>query len=393
MKFFLKYATNIPLQLLFCLIFSLVFGNQLSLSAVTFFVTISTFIKDALMWFLPLLIFSYMAAALGSYAQRGWMLVALALVGMVLSNALCVLTGYGLSALFLDFVIGGKDQLQTLSVGGTINPFWVIPFKPWFAPDTTMLVGAITGLLLGFYPSAPILNFVYKLRDISTLVFKKVFIPVISFYVLGFLLKTAYEDALIPLVKNYTLVFAFTMSALLAYLSLIYLVASKGNMHKAKQKIINMWPAILTGFSTISSAATMPFTITATEKNTSSRNFADFIIPTTVNAHLIGDGIAISITALALIMLSGGKYPDFFTFLTFTMYYCMAKFSCAGVPGGGVIVLVPVFQKYLDMSPALASLLTTIYILQDPILTAANVAGNGGFAIICQRIARKLKII
>jgi Na+/H+-dicarboxylate symporter len=150
-----------------------------------------------------------------------------------------------------------------------------------------------------------------------------------------------------------------------------------------------MIPAGITGFSTMSSAATMPVTLEATEKNTGDEQFADLVIPTTVNIHLIGDALAIPIMALAVLSLSGLPLPSIENYLLFTFYFCLAKFSVAGIPGGGIFVMLPIMQKYLGLTPEMSTLMTTIYIVQDPIFTGANVMGNGAFALIVRKITRR----
>jgi Na+/H+-dicarboxylate symporter len=100
---------------------------------------------------------------------------------------------------------------------------------------------------------------------------------------------------------------------------------------------------------------------------------------------MIGDSLSIPLSALCLLMMSGQPIPDISTYLSFVFYYCLAKFSAAGIPGGGVIVILPVVQAHLGLNETMTSLLATIYILKDPILTAANVMGNGAFALLSRK--------
>ena len=388
-----KIFNNIPLQLFLCLVFALTIGELLPITYVEYSYTISSVIKDLLMHFLPLLVFSYIASALGAFKARGLALIVVVLICICLSNAITVIAGYGLSCLVLPLIIE-PDALQVIKNSTvTINNLWQLPIKPFIPTDKTMLVGALLGVFLGFYPVQAISTAILKLRDFSTNAFRKVFIPLLPLFILGFLLKIAKEDALWPLIQQYTGVFVFTCVAIVFYLTVLYFIAAKGNIAEFKIYLKQMLPAGITGFSTVSSAATMPVTIDATERNLKDRNYADFVIPSTVNVHLIGDGIGISITAIALMIINGSGIPDFGHYLIFVLYYCIAKFSCAAVPGGGVLVLIPVFQSYLGMSNETASLLASIYILQDPIITSANVMGNGAFAIITHRIAKFAKIL
>jgi Na+/H+-dicarboxylate symporter len=356
--------------------------------------TASNVIKDLLMHFLPLLVFSYIAVALGAFRSKGLLFVGFIIVCTCISNALTVLCGYTFGSQVLPFLITPLQKADLISTTAkTVHSLWQLPLRPFIPTDKTMLLGAAVGLFLGIFPIESISKAILRLRHFSTVIFKKGLIPLLPVYVLGFLLKIAKEDALWPLVERYTGVFVFTCSMLLVYIFVMYIIAAQGRWHITKAYLKEMLPAGITGFSTVSSAATMPVTIAATERNVGDANYADFCVPATVNVHLVGDGISISITALALMLMHGDGIPAIGTYMVFVFFYCLAKFSCAGVPGGGVLVLIPVFQQYLGMSPEVAGLLASIYILQDPILTAANVMGNGAFAIITHKLAKKVELL
>jgi Na+/H+-dicarboxylate symporter len=210
--------------------------------------------------------------------------------------------------------------------------------------------------------------------------------------VFGFLLKMQKENVLENLFTNYTKVFVLIFFLVIFYIMLFYLLSANFNLKKALEYFKEMLPAGITAFSTMSSVATMPVTLNATEKNISSKKMANLIVPTTVNVHLMADGLSISITALALMIMGNQGIPEISSYIWFVVYYCIAKFSCAGVPGGGVIVLIPVFQEHLHMNLEIATLLTTIYILQDSFLTCGNVMGNGAFAIFANKFLKKIKL-
>jgi Na+/H+-dicarboxylate symporter len=138
----------------------------------------------------------------------------------------------------------------------------------------------------------------------------------------------------------------------------------------------------------------MPMTLVATEKNINDQSgYADFVIPATVNNHMTADGLNISLTALFLVCMIGHPFPQFIDYLPFVLYYSVAKFSCAAIPGGGVLVILPVVQNYLNVPAEMTALLATLYILQDPIMTSGNVMANGAFAILTHRFLRKFKVI
>jgi Na+/H+-dicarboxylate symporter len=110
-----------------------------------------------------------------------------------------------------------------------------------------------------------------------------------------------------------------------------------------------------------------------------------------VNVHLIGDCFAIPIFAFAVLKNFGMADPSFLTYLVFAGYFVMAKFSVAAIPGGGIIVMLPILESTLGFNAEMMSLITALYILFDPVITSANVFGNGGFASLMGKIYAKYK--
>jgi Na+/H+-dicarboxylate symporter len=54
--------------------------------------------------------------------------------------------------------------------------------------------------------------------------------------------------------------------------------------------------------------------------------------------------------------------------------------------------MLPILESTLGFEADMLSLITALYILFDPIITSANVLGNGGFALVVDRIASFFKL-
>ena len=78
--------------------------------------------------------------------------------------------------------------------------------------------------------------------------------------------------------------------------------------------------------------------------------------------------------------------PSLVNYLIFTFYFVLAKFSVAAVPGGGIIVMLPILESYMGFDTEMMALITALYILFDPVITCANVFGNGVFAKMIDNI-------
>ena len=89
------------------------------------------------------------------------------------------------------------------------------------------------------------------------------------------------------------------------------------------------------------------------------------------------------LTKAALFKLKETLLLNYFMFV---VYFVIAKFSVAGIPGGGIIVMLPILESYLGFNSEMMSLITALYILFDPINTCINVLGNGAFAKMIDNI-------
>jgi Na+/H+-dicarboxylate symporter len=188
------------------------------------------------------------------------------------------------------------------------------------------------------------------------------------------------------IIKDYTLILAIIALALFGYILLAYFLLSNGRAGEFLQSLKNMLPAAVSGFSTMSSAASMPLTIIGAENNAKNKDLVGSVIPATVNIHLIGDCFAIPIFAYAVLKNYGMPDPTLMSYLIFTCYFVLAKFSVAAIPGGGIIVMLPILEAYLGFNADMMSLITALYILFDPVITCANVLGNGAFAKLMDRV-------
>ncbi len=188
------------------------------------------------------------------------------------------------------------------------------------------------------------------------------------------------------LVKDYTLIFSTILLAQFCYILLIYFCVNNFNIKKLCISLQNMLPAAISGFSTMSSAASMPLTIVGAENNAKFKDLAHSIIPATVNIHLVGDCFTTPILAYAVIRSYSMPEPLLLNYFMFVVYFVIAKFSVAGIPGGGIIVMLPILESYLGFNSEMMSLITALYILFDPINTCINVLGNGAFAKMIDNI-------
>lgn len=372
---------NMPLILLMVITTILLVNPWLPLHVKQSLYAVSLTIKSVIIFLLPIIIFSLLFKTAVGLAGRATSVIALILV--------CVCCSNFISTMLSHFVGSALYHLNLAIVlpktSTSLMPAWQWQLSQWIPNDKAMLAGIIMGILFGNIKPVLSVQLAAKLDRLAAMILKSFsyFIPV---FVAGFVIKLQFENVIYTIIKDYTIIFILVGLAQFSYLLLLYFLLNSANFKYFLNHIQSMFPAAMAGFSAMSSAAAMPLTIAGVEKHATNKDIVRSVIPMTVNIHLIGDCFAIPIFAYAIMKSFGFSEPSFFMYFIFVLYFVIAKFSVAAVPGGGIIVMLPILEKYLGFNAEMLSLITALYILFDPIITCANVFGNGVFAKFIDRL-------
>lgn len=375
---------KMPFILLVIIAITMLMGQSIPLSIKQNIYACSFLIKSILSALLPLIIFGLLFKAAVNLAHNATRIIGLIFIFVCCSNFVATFLSHyvGMWVYTFDLSLLLPKDAQGLTAA------WTLDLPRLIANNYAMMLGLICGIGFGMLKT----DIVPKVISFLDRVLAKIlgaltyFIPL---FVAGFIVKLQHDGVVYTIMKDYTKIFAIIVVAQFGYIFLLYLALSKGNVKACLRSIRNMLPAAITGFSSMSSAAAMPLTIIGAENNAEDKDIARSVIPATVNIHLIGDCFAIPIFAYAVLKNFGAAEPTLFNYLIFTFYFVLAKFSVAAIPGGGIIVMLPILERYLGFNDAMMSLITALYILFDPVITCANVLGNGAFAKGIDRICAK----
>jgi Na+/H+-dicarboxylate symporter len=343
--------------------------------------TISLSIKSVIVLLLPLIIFSLLFKTAVTLSSGATKFIGLTLILVCCSNFVSTFLSHyvGMLVYSLDAALIVPKEANGLEA------MWSLDLPKIIANDQAMFAGIILGLLASKFWSEPALDIAKKAEVVVEKVLKG-FLFFIPLFVAGFIVKLQHDGVMSVIIKDYSLVFLVIIIAQFVYIKLAYLVLNKLNIGATIQNLKNMLPATISAFSTMSSAASMPLTLIGVEGNTQNKDVAKSVVPMTVNIHLVGDCFAIPIFAYAVLKSFGMAQPDLMSYLTFSLYFVLAKFSVAAIPGGGIIVMLPILESYLGFNAEMMSFITALYILFDPVITSANVLGNGAFAKLIDRL-------
>jgi Na+/H+-dicarboxylate symporter len=370
---------KIPFLLLSIILVIIFLDLPLVLQQLLYSISIS--IKSVIITILPIVIFCLLFKTIVNLHNKASRIIGLIFVLVCASNVLSTFLSHYVGIMVYQFdlsVLTPKNPLD-------LQPLWNLHLPKLISNDKAILAA----IILGFLSLKCNQQMVKHISRYIELYINKVLSAVvylIPLFISGFIVKLKYDGMVELLIKNYAIIFLVIACSQFTYILLLYLVLNKLNIKQTVNSIMNILPAAICGFSTMSSAASMPLTIVGAERNAKNKDIARSVVPATVNIHLVGDCFAIPIFAYAILKSFGLPEPSLVQYLSFTFYFVLAKFSVAAIPGGGIIVMLPILQDKLGFNTDMMSLITALYIFFDPLITCANVLGNGAFSKLIDRI-------
>jgi len=144
-------------------------------------------------------------------------------------------------------------------------------------------------------------------------------------------------------------------------------------------------PALLLGFSTSSSSATLPVTIECNEKNMGvSNSVSSFVLPLGATVNMDGTALYQGVAAIFIAQIYGMDL-DFIGQVTVVVSATLASIGTAGVPGAGMITLAMVLTAVGVPTEGLALILGLDRLL-DMFRTATNIVGDSTATTLMARL-------
>jgi Na+/H+-dicarboxylate symporter len=382
-----NFMRSLPVQLLLAMAGAFVLNMFVCNTTVGVFFTVSSLIKEALEFFLPYIVFFFVASGIASFARNSLVMVALLISLVTVSNAITGLYAFGIGSVLVEWLAHTGHTGGMANIVSTIKPFFSLGLPSVLRADYAMLAAVVVGGIVPFLPEISLAAGIARGKLFFERGLSHFFIPILPVYVFGFFLKMMRELPVRELCGVYGVVFVAAVVVQLVWLACAYCVAHSGQLARAVPAIITAAPSYLTALGTMSSVATLPVSVACAEKNTGNRSLVQFAMPILANIHLMGDAICVPLFALATMKLFFGAIPALSVYVVFLGYLCLAMLAVSGIPGGGIIVMLPLLKSLFGFTPEMLSIMTALYLLQDGFGTAANVMGDGALVIIFDRIS------
>ena len=306
---------SLPLQLILVIGIVIIFGQFFNANFVSASYTFSLIFKEILGLFLPLIVFSFILGGILSFKKNAPLILLILLIAIVCSNCLVATLAFFTGTSFMPWITGSIGSTN-LSFNDTIQPFFYFKIPSLVSAEVAMLSAIFIGLFFSYKRNPHITLAAQRLKNTVERILNSIFIPLLPFYVFGFLAK-------------------------------------------------------LSGVRS---------------------SLAHLAVPIAANVHLLGDAITTPILSLVTMYIFFGTTPAISSFLVFVVYFCMAMLATSGVPGGGIIVVIPLLKSIFGFTPEMISIITTLYLLQDGLGTAGNVMGDGALTIFVDKLLKKIGI-
>ncbi|WP_339052601.1 cation:dicarboxylate symporter family transporter [Candidatus Lariskella endosymbiont of Epinotia ramella] len=377
-------SKNVPFQLFLILITALLLEKVIPNCFISALYTLSILIKDLLMAFLPIAIFVYISTTLNHFKSQGWLMVILLVLFEAISNSFASFAAYGLSVFGARFYSASMIEVQEVTL---LPIFSISGMIPWFwRVEYGTIIGVVFGLIFPHIGIKTLEDNMQSLKNFVTLIFSRVFVRLVPFLVLGLFIKFIRSGNAMQLVMQGSQAIIIMIVGLLVYVLFLYLVAARFSFSRALKCFKTALPAGIIAFSSMSSAATMPVTISVTEQNLKNKDFASMIIPATTNIQQIGDCFINVFLCCILVAFFTGDIPSLQTFIAFLSIFIVSRFTTAAVMGGAIFIMLPIYQRYLGFNEEMTAIIIAFNVILDPIVTSSNVMANSAMCIIFERV-------
>ncbi|MES2273563.1 MAG: hypothetical protein V4487_05190, partial [Chlamydiota bacterium] len=234
----LKYRS---VQVLLMITFYLLIASSLPPLAHQWLYTISVFIKDILVWMLPLTVGFFIAHAVYSFHRKAPLFIAALILFEALSNLSSVWFAFGAGQIAADYL--PPVQLPTLQMDFSV--LWRLPFiKPsWWSADKGTLFGLLLGCVATMSGWVFLKEAVERGKEIAQWILTQIFSRLIPFFVLGFVARMQQTQVLHHIFAHYGMLILSLLFFLGIYLSFLFFLASDGTLKGAWRVFKNLFSA------------------------------------------------------------------------------------------------------------------------------------------------------
>ncbi|MEI0493275.1 cation:dicarboxylase symporter family transporter [Brachyspira intermedia] len=365
------------------IILGILVGMFLPAPVIRIFVTISSIFSLFLNFIIPLMIVAFIGYGIANLTEGATKLigitVAISYGSTLLAGSIAFLVASNLFPTLL-----GAAALSSVKIESGLDSYFTIPLKPLFDVTSAVVFAFILGIGITMLrpkkQGEELFSIVRDSEEVIQAILKNIIIPILPLHILGTFANLAYAGSIQHILIIFGKVFAVVITLHILYITALFVISGLIAKKSPIMLIRNQIPPYFTAVGTQSSAATIPVSLIAAEKNGVSEQIRKFVIPLCATIHLAGSMITLTSCSTAVILILG-QNPTYSSILPFLLMLGVAMVAAPGAPGGAVMSALPFFYMIGITGEELQGLMIALYLTQDSFGTAANVSGDNAIAV------------
>ena len=355
---------------------------------VRIFKTFNVLFAQLLKFIVPLLVLGLVTPAIFNLG-KGAGKILLSVICLSYVSTICSgFFAYGSASWLFPKLLEVGSLSTDVAASKVFEPYVNLRIPPLCDILTALCLSFMIGVCCIYIKGATLKNWFEEFGEVVKLTIEKAIIPLLPFYIFTMMCEMSAAGKLAAVMGTGVKVILTGVVVSILYLIIQYVVAGAVAGKNPFKCLWNMLPAYLTGFSICSSSAVIPVTLDCTLKNGVSKETAGFVIPLCSTVHMCGSTIKLAVTATAVAYVTGTPL-SFALFVNFVLMQGIAAVAAPGVMSGVLMASVGLLESILGFSPEMTALVMTIYLALDGYGPACNVTGDGGIALIIDKLFRK----
>lgn len=348
------------------------------------FYTVSLFIKDILLWIMPVTVGFFIAHTVQAFERRAPFFILILLIFEAFSNFGSVWYAFICAHVASEFL----PSFGVVTFSHHFEALWSLPWvKPsWWSAEKGAIVGLILGTFNAFNQSMFLRQVIGRGKTIVEWLLSRVFARFIPFFILGFAAQMYQMKLLNHIFAHYAMLVVWLIVFLSIYITFLFVLGAGISLRNIVRNIKNLLPAGGIALTSGCSLSTMPWTIEGTAKNLKTPQIAKAIIPATTNIQQVGDCIANTFLCFLIYRHFYGQNPELITWIHFSIVFVLARFATAAVIGGAIFIMLPIYEQYLGFKPEMIAIILALNVVLDPLITCCNVMANGALCRVFERV-------
>lgn len=381
---------NVTIKLVIGVIVGILIGLISNQDIMVFVVTVKSILGQLIMFSIPLIILGFVAPSIAKLKSRASKLLclslALAYFSSIFAAAFSAINGYIIIP-FLNISSQADSSKELPKVIFELN----IP--PIMTVISALVLSFIIGLSTAWTNSDIFSKILHDFQKMILLVVTKMVIPILPFFISSTFAEISYQGSL---TKQLPIFISIILIVLVGHIIWLFVLYSLAGIYSKKNPIDvlkHYLPAYLTAVGTMSSAATLPVSLSCAKKSTIlSDDSINFGIPLFSNIHLCGSVLTEVFFVMVVSQIVYGKLPDVTSMIVFIVLLGIFAVGAPGVPGGTVVASLGIIVSILGFDNTSTALMMTIFALQDSFGTACNVVGDGALTLVIETYSNNKKV-